>query len=89
MIVRRFIPALPVEVAVTRATGRPARLRWRGRVERVVTVEAEWEAEYGWWQGEPEAIRRHYYRLLTGAGMLCLVYRDLGSDRWYLAGIGD
>lgn len=89
MIVRRFVPALPVEVAVVRATGRPARLRWRGRVERVAAVEGEWESEHGWWQGEPEAVQRHYYRLLTGVGTLCLVYRDRGSGRWYLAGVYD
>lgn len=89
MITRRFAPAQPVDVLVSHDTGRPRWLRWHGRVEQVTLVETEWADEYGWWQGEPAAIRRRYYRLRTGTGTICLVYRDLDSDRWYLAGIVD
>lgn len=89
MIVRRFPSAQRVEVLVSQGTGRPVWLRWPWRVERVVLVEAEWAVEHGWWQGEPEVVRRRYYRLRTAAGMRCLVYRDLGSGHWYLAGIVD
>lgn len=89
MIVRRFAPALPIEVAACRRTGELTRLRWRGRTRRVARVEEAWEATHGWWAEEPEAVRRCHYRLRIADGTLCLVYRDLGSGRWYLAGIYD
>lgn len=89
MIIRRFAPALPIEVAACRRTGAPTRLRWRGRAHRIVGVEEEWEATHGWWADGPEVIRRHHYRLRVSDGTLCLVYRDLDSGCWYLAGIYD
>lgn len=89
MILRRFAPALPIEVVACRRTGAPTRLRWRGRARRVAGLEEEWEATHGWWADESEVVHRHHYRLRMADGMLCLVYRDLGSSRWYLAGIYD
>ena len=89
MSARRFAPTRLIEVATDPRSGEPVALRWRGRRERVAAVEATWEVAEGWWRGEPEAARRRYHRLATREGLLCVVYRDLASGRWYLEQIVD
>jgi hypothetical protein len=86
---RRFRPAEPVEVTAQRRSGDPLALRWRGRAERVAWLDAPWEVVAEWWLDGPEATRRRYYRLLTRRGLLCVVYRDLGSGRWFLEEVLD
>lgn len=88
MAIRRFAPTQPIEVA-TDGGGAPVAFRWRGRGHRVARVEATWEVVAGWWRGEPEALRRGYYRLATREGLRCVVYRDLGSGRWCLEQVLD
>ncbi len=89
MTARRFSPTQPIEVTAHPARGAPVAFRWRGRRERVAQIEADWEVTEGWWRGEPEATRRCYYRLVTRDRLLCIVYRDLGSGRWYLEQVID
>jgi hypothetical protein len=89
MAMRRFAPTRPIEVVTRRGGDEPCALRWRGRTERVAEVEAAWEMAAGWWRTHPEATRRHYYRLRAASGLLCIVYRDLDSGRWFLEQISD
>lgn len=89
MTLRRFAPTRPVEVVAQRASGDPLALRWRGRSERVAAVEATWDVEEGWWRSCPEATKRRYYRVRAASGLLCVVYRDLASGRWYLEAVSD
>ena len=89
MTARRFAPTRPIEVVAAAPDGAPRAIRWRGRTERVARVEESWRLEEGWWRGAPEATRRRYYRLATRSGLWCVVYRDLGSGRWFLEEIDD
>jgi hypothetical protein len=88
MSARRFAPARAITVT-TDQDGAPRCLSWLGRTERIATVEASWSLEEGWWRGGPDATRRHYYRLVTRSGLLCVVYRDLARAEWYLEQIID
>lgn len=92
MSARRFGPARAVEVAAD-PRGDPVAVRWRGRTERVARVAERWEVVEGWWRGTADprggATRRRYYRLVTRAGTLCVVYHDLASGRWFLERIID
>jgi len=81
---RRFAPARPVAVTTDPATGLPNGLRWRGRDERVARIEATWTMDTDWWMEEAEGVRRRYVRLLTQGGLLCVIFHDLPSGRWYL-----
>ncbi|HET8631045.1 MAG TPA: DUF6504 family protein [Thermomicrobiales bacterium] len=89
MIPRRFAPAVPVAVRCDPRTGLPRRLGWRGRVAAVAAVEARWRWDEGWWRGAGEATKREYYRVRARDGLRCVVYRDLGTGRWYLDAIVD
>jgi Domain of unknown function (DUF6504) len=86
---RRFSPAEPVEVWCDARTGLPQRLRWRGRLALVATVERSWRADEGWWRGDREAASRAYHRVFARDGLRCVLYRDLASGRWYLETILD
>lgn len=87
MMLRRFRTPVPVEVTLDAATGEPVHLRGPGRAYRVARVDEAWDTVAGWWAGQPAA--RCYYRLRAVGGAHCLVYRDLATGRWFLAGIFD
>jgi protein ImuB len=53
---------------------RPAKIL--GRPERI---------EAGWWSGADTT--RDYYRAISGEGAHWWLYRDVGSDQWYLHGL--
>ena len=89
MMLRRFLVALPIEVALDESTGDPAQLRGRGRVYHVARIDEEWDVVYGWWAGTPLAAKRCYYRLWAVGGTHCLVYHEPATGQWFLAGIFD
>lgn len=89
MIPQSFTPARPIEVWWDARDGAPRRLRWRGRTANVTVVEVSWRWDEGWWRGGGEVASRAYHRLVTRDGLRCVVYRDLGSGRWYLEAILD
>lgn len=89
MISRRFAPTQPIEVVTDAHCDAPVRLRWRGRWERVAAIAASWELAEGWWRGETAAAQRHYYRVLMHSGLLCVIYHDRASGRWYVEQIID
>ena len=97
MIPRTFAPAPPVEVWCDPRTGIPRRLRWRGRLAWVATIEVSWHWSEGWWRagdrthpaGGDTPARRHYHRVVTRDGLRCVLYRDLATERWHLEAILD
>ena len=48
---------------------------------RVESVAEEWVVEDRWWTGRP--LRRRYFELVLEDGRNAVVFRDLGSGRWF------
>ena len=65
--------------APVRADGRGVPLAL-GRA-RVESVGEEWVVEDRWWTGRP--LRRRYFELVLEDGRNAVVFRDLGSGRWF------
>ena len=55
---------------------------------RVLKVYNRWRIHTRWWESE-EVIWREYIKVATDKGLLCLLYRDLGSGGWFLARVYD
>lgn len=75
---------LPIEVDM--ADDRPVALHWQRRRHPVRAVVDQWLVQDDWWRDE---IWRHYFEVKTADGLLCVVYRDLLSDRWHLERVYD
>ena len=85
----------PVDVEMS--DDRPHVLRWQGRrhlhraageaqVAHVHSVTDRWLIHDDGWRDE---IWRHYFQLQTTDGLLCVVYRDMLRDTWYMERIYD
>jgi hypothetical protein len=66
---------------------RPVRVRWGEGLpvdvdgEAIVALRESWLVEDRWWTAEP--LRRRYWELLGVRGRNVVVFRDLGTGRWY------
>lgn len=70
--------AIPRPAAVSaRADGVPLALHGAP----VEAVAEEWVVEDRWWTGRP--LRRRYFELVLSDGRNAVVFRELGSGRWY------
>ena len=47
----------------------------------VQSIAEEWVVEDRWWTGRP--VRRRYFELVLEDGRDSVVFRDLGSGRWF------
>jgi hypothetical protein len=47
----------------------------------VQSVAEDWVVEDRWWTGRP--LRRRYFELVLEDGRNAVVFRDLGSGRWF------
>jgi hypothetical protein len=47
----------------------------------VESVAEEWIVEDRWWTGRP--LRRRYFELVLEDGRNAVVFRDLGTGRWF------
>ena len=47
----------------------------------VESIAEEWVVEDRWWTGRP--VRRRYFELVLENGRDVVVFRDLGSGRWF------
>ena len=76
-----------VEIEV-RADGenQPLTFRWASQAHRVTEIANRWRVHTCWWRNE---IRREYFKVLTGLGVLCTLYHDLLTDHWYLERVYD
>jgi hypothetical protein len=61
---------------------KPETFRWSWRRHNVRDVNARWRIHALWWT-ESE-VWRDYWEVTTDTGLLCVLYRDLRSDGWYL-----
>jgi hypothetical protein len=70
-------PYAPREVRVRSVAGRPHSVAGRP----VEAIREQWVVEDRWWTGAP--LRRHYLELVLAGGRCVVVYREIGTDRWY------
>jgi hypothetical protein len=61
---------------------------WQGAPHQTVDVCNRWRVHTRWWEPD-QAIWREYLKVTTDTGLLCLLYRDLHTGRWYLARLYD
>jgi hypothetical protein len=73
---RRLYRPRPATVQ-TAADGRPVQV---GRAA-VDSLREQWLVEDRWWTARP--VRRRYFELTLASGANVVVFRDLGSGRWY------
>jgi hypothetical protein len=64
----------------------PRAFFWRGRRHVVAGISLRWRVRTGWWADEAW---REYVKLTTVEGLLCTLYRDLSTDRWFCARLYD
>jgi hypothetical protein len=75
-------------VAAWGGKGTPEGFAWQGVSHHILDVCNRWRIHTRWW--EPgEAIWREYLKVITDTGLLCLLYRDLLLDGWFLARVYD
>ena len=56
--------------------------------QHVLEVCNRWRIHTRWWEPQ-QAIWREYWKVVTDAGLLCLIYQDLGEGGWFLARVYD
>jgi hypothetical protein len=70
----------------THVEGTPVSIVRKGRSEQVKGIYQRWRVADEWWRQE---IARDYFRIRTSSGLVCDIYRDMASNRWYLSRIHD
>ncbi len=73
-------PPEPIQVECT-ADGLPVEFHWQGRAQPIVEICNHWRLQTGWWQDE---LASDTYKVLTAAGLLCLIVHDRRLDQWWL-----
>jgi len=68
--------------------GSPAGFVWQGTRHDGLQVCNRWRVHTRWWL-RGEAVWREYVKVTTDSGLLCLLYRDLSTGRWFLARLYD
>ena len=66
----------------------PGGFRWSGASHRVLEVCNRWRVHTRWWEPN-ETIWREYWKVATDGGLLCLIFHDFLTDRWYLQRVYD
>ena len=69
----------PIEVEA--AGESPLLFRWKRKRHRVRDVSARWRVHTEWWA---EEVWRDYWEVTTDTGLLCVLYKDLLNERWFL-----
>ena len=77
----------PEEIKV-RSTieGIPVSIIRNSKLERVKGIYQRWRVADEWWRQE---IARDCFRIRTSSGLVCDIYRDMVTNRWYLSRIHD
>ncbi|MCW2956792.1 MAG: hypothetical protein JWO69_1661 [Thermoleophilia bacterium] len=76
---RRLNEPAPVRVHLG-PDGRPDRILWRGRDERVETVLDTWVVDDAWWTDRP--VRRLYHEVQLTTGVRLVLSWDLVAREW-------
>lgn len=69
-------------VPVAVAGEEPVAFRWVGRTHRIQHVSARWRIHTLWWTDAE--VWRDYREVTTDTGLLCLLFHDLLTDKWFL-----
>jgi hypothetical protein len=69
----------------TNMAGMPVSLTRNGRRQRVTAIYERWRLSDEWWG---KKVERDYFRVRTSTAV-CDIYRDTGSNHWYLDKIHD
>lgn len=77
----------PIQIQ-TSSYGVPVRFRWRRRNYLIQSIRQQWEVNTDWWNDDGQ-IQRVYFVIITGSGLLCVLYQDLVTDTWYLSKVYD
>jgi hypothetical protein len=75
----------PIQV-VSWADGLPQAFTWRGQRHMVTGIALRWRVRVGWWA---EEAWREYVKLTTTDGLLCTLYCDLHTSKWFVARLYD
>jgi len=68
------------------ADGTPLHFVWRGQTYRVQAVAKRWRVDDEWWR---EHVQREYFKLVTVAGLLVIVFQDMHAGTWHLQRVYD
>lgn len=66
----------------------PQGFTWRGAAYCIQEVCNRWRIHTRWWEPS-QVVWREYVKVTTNTGLLCLLYRDLRSGKWFLARVYD
>lgn len=61
---------------------------WHQRPQHILKVHNHWRIHTRWWEPK-QVIWREYWKVVTDAGWLCLVYQELQAAKWFLARVYD
>ena len=84
----RFWPAGQPVTTWDNREEEPAGFAWQGGLHAIEEFHNRWRVHTRWWDAG-ETIWREYVKVTTGTGLLCLLYRDLRSEGWFLVRIYD
>lgn len=76
---------MPINVQ-TDDDGTPLRLVVEGHTHAVEQVANHWRVDATWWRIR---VWRDYFKLVTGSGMLVLIYHDILNGGWFLQRVYD
>ena len=82
---RLWVEGQPVEVWGEET---PEGFKWNRTSHRVQEVCNRWRVHTRWWEPN-EMIWRDYWKVVTDTGLLCLIYHDRLTGRWYLQRVYD
>jgi hypothetical protein len=66
----------------------PTGFVWRNTPHHILEVTNQWRIHTCWWEPS-KAVWREYLKVVTDTGLLCLIFRDLMHDGWFLARLYD
>ena len=82
---RLFESPRAIEVMAVVPEGPPVRFAWDGRSRLVVRYWGPERIETGWWT--EREVSRDYYRVETGSGEWCWLFRRRCDARWFVHGV--
>lgn len=66
----------------------PAGFDCQGTSHNIVDICNRWRIHTRWWEPE-RCVWREYLKVTTDTGLLCLIYRDLLCNGWFMARLYD
>ncbi len=66
--------------------GTPLSFVRNDKMEKIKSIYQHWRVADEWWR---EEIARDCFTIRTSSGLVCDIYRDMKTNRWYLNRIHD